>query len=471
MAHPAALEVAVERAHRHERGAAALGDRDPLGPSVVGIRDAHDIPAVLERLDELGDRLTRHAERTGEIGGPRIAGEQGDEHRGVGQPQVIEALGGERAPQVPGFEAREGQHEPGHGLYAPPMTVHPDRHTAPWLLTSNLSKMLPMHTGTVNNGRRARTRRVGRAASALAVAALCLSASVTAVVGTAAPTWAAGARSSLRVGSSTHTLTVDGVARTYIVYKPAGLHGAVPLVLMLHGGYGTSREAEHMYRWNTAANRGHFVVAYPDGLHRAWNAGGGCCGQPAKDDTNDVGFITDVVHTVESMTPIDTARVYVTGISNGGIMSYRLACETDLFAAIGPVAATELGGCPKTRPISVIAVHGTADPRVPYNGGMGTGAAHIDGPAIPALNATWRKIDDCATPKVTTKGVVKTSVATCPDGRGVELVSVTGAGHQWPGSVAKGPVITRLLGLTPPSTAMTATKAIWAFFEAHPKRG
>ena len=272
--------------------------------------------------------------------------------------------------------------------------------------------------------------------------------------------------SPIPVGSSTQTITVGGVPRTYIVYRPAGLRARVPLVVMVHGGFGSAAQAQRSYHWDTQADTGHFIVAYPNGLHHAWNAGGGCCGQPAKDGTDDVGFITAMVAAVEHRAPIDPRRVYATGISNGGIMAYRLACTTDVFAAIGPDSATMLGGCPRPRPISVIAIHGTTDRRIPYYGGMGQGVAHIDGPAIPALNATWRATDHCAKPAISTRGMVKTSVARCPDGRAVELISIAGAGHQWPGGVDR-PVIQKLLGLDPPSTALDATAVIWKFFRAH----
>jgi polyhydroxybutyrate depolymerase len=162
--------------------------------------------------------------------------------------------------------------------------------------------------------------------------------------------------------------------------------------------------------------------------------------------------------------------VYATGISNGGIMAYTLACHTTIFAAIGPDSATELGSCPSPARISVIHIHGTADKNIPYHGGRGDGVAHIDGPPVPALNATWRRLDRCAAPSVTTAGVVTTSVATCPGGRAVELIAIAGAGHQWPGAVPD-PLGQRLLGLDPPSRALNATQVIWQFFAAHAKSG
>ena len=284
--------------------------------------------------------------------------------------------------------------------------------------------------------------------------------------GPAVPAPDGSAATALPVGSTTQTIAVGGLRRTFIVYRPGQLHGTVALVVMLHGGFGSAAQAQGSYHWDTEADTGHFIVAFPNGLHRAWNAGGGCCGQPAADHTDDVGFITQMVAAIEREAPIDPDRVYATGISNGGIMAYRLACETDVFAAIGPDSATMLGGCPRPRPISVIAIHGTTDHRVPYYGGVGVGVAHIHGPAIPALNATWRSTDHCGAPQISTNGVVKTSAARCPDGRAVELISIAGAGHQWPGGVSR-PLAQALLGLDPPSRALTATAVIWQFFEGH----
>jgi len=268
------------------------------------------------------------------------------------------------------------------------------------------------------------------------------------------------------VGSSAHVISVGGVTRTYIIYRPAVLPASAPLVVMLHGGFGSASQAEKSYHWDAEADTGHFLVAYPDGLDRAWNTGGGCCGTPARTNVDDVGFIAAMVSAISRALPVDAGRVYATGISNGGIMAYTLACRTTIFAAIGPDSATELGGCPDPAPVSVIAIHGTADKNIPYNGGEGDGSAHIDGPSVPAVNAAWRRADGCAPPAATTAGTVTTSVATCPAGRAVELITIAGAGHQWPGAVSK-PVAQKLLQLDPPSTALNATDVIWRFFAAH----
>jgi polyhydroxybutyrate depolymerase len=268
-------------------------------------------------------------------------------------------------------------------------------------------------------------------------------------------------------GSSVHSITVDGRTRTFLLYRPASLptSHAVPLVVMIHGGYGSARDAEADYGWNAQARAGGFVVAYPAGWHRAWNAGGLCCGMPASSGVDDVKFLSQLVSNVRSALPIDPARIYAAGISNGGIMAYRLACETTLFAAIGVTAATQLGPCPHPRALSVIHVHGLADRLVPFAGpGAATPDAAVDGLPVPQVVAGWRSVDRCAPPSSTSDGIVTTSVSPCPNGRAVELVTVAGAGHQWPGA---RPGATEA---DPPSLSLDATAVIWAFFESHPRR-
>jgi len=272
---------------------------------------------------------------------------------------------------------------------------------------------------------------------------------------------------SIPVGQSSQSIESGGVSRTFKLYRPQGLTDAAPLVVMLHGGFGNGAQAERSYHWDAEADRGHFLVAYPDGLNRAWNAGT-CCGEPQRDNVNDVGFITAMVGAIEQEIPIDRGRVYVTGMSNGAMMALRLGCQTDTFAAIAPVAGTLLTDCSQARPTSVLQIHGTADDRVPYNGGPGkafgaNGNARVDGPSVESVNATWRAIDACGSPTSTTAGDVTTQTAGCADGHAVQLISVAGAGHQWPGG-EPSPLAERLAGIPAPSTALDATSTIWQFF-------
>jgi polyhydroxybutyrate depolymerase len=191
---------------------------------------------------------------------------------------------------------------------------------------------------------------------------------------------------------------------------------------MTFGGLDRSYRA---YGWDQLADSAKIVVAYPDG----------------------VGFITAMVGQISGAVGIDPSRVYATGISNGGMMSYTLACDSGLFAAIGPDSATQLDPCASPHPTSVMHIHGTADRLIRYEGGPGAGVAHIDGPSVRDLNALWRNVDRCAEPSVSTDGPVTTSTASCPDNRSVALVTADGGGHAWP---------------------PFATQTLWQFFAAHP---
>jgi polyhydroxybutyrate depolymerase len=250
-------------------------------------------------------------------------------------------------------------------------------------------------------------------------------------------------------GTSSHTINVGGLDRIYRLHKPAGLPASAPLVVVLHGGFGSAEQAQRSYGWDQLADSEHFVVAYPDGVKRAWNVnGGGCCGKPAREHVDDVAFISAAVADVAKNVGVNASGVYATGMSNGAMMSYTLACETTLFAAIGPVSGTQVDPCRSPHPVSVIAIHGTADPLIPYGGGPGRGFAHINGPPIPELNAFWRKVDQCQPPLTTTSGPVSTSTAACAGNRSVVLITVDDGGHHWPDF---------------------ATAKLWQFFAAHPR--
>ena len=176
-----------------------------------------------------------------------------------------------------------------------------------------------------------------------ALAAVAAAVSLFAVSGcgaTAAP-WSptASEHSLVAAGSSMRSIGVGGRVRTYHLYRPASLRSPAPLVVMMHGGFGTGEQAERDYNWDAEADGGHFLVAYPDGEVRAWNAGS-CCGEPQRTNLDDVGFITAMVSDIEQQIPIDPARVYATGMSNGAMMALRLGCQTDAFAAIAPVATS-----------------------------------------------------------------------------------------------------------------------------------
>src|SRR5258708_30517080 len=117
------------------------------------------------------------------------------------------------------------------------------------------------------------------------------------------------------------------------------------------GGFGTGSKAGRSYHREGEADAGIFLVPYPDGLRPAWNAGT-CCGEPQRSNTDDVGFITAMVGAIEQEMPIDRARVYATGMSNGAMMALRLGCQTHTFAAIAPLAGPLLDPFSGARPTS-----------------------------------------------------------------------------------------------------------------------
>ncbi len=156
------------------------------------------------------------------------------------------------------------------------------------------------------------------------------------------------------------TLASGGLEREYTLYVPDSYDGSepVPLVLSLHGFLSNRFQQQAWSQWDTLADEENFIAVFPQGTGELtrWNAGRIAFNEG--NGADDVAFIRDLIGHISDEWCIDSARVYVTGLSNGGGMSNRLACEaSDLFAAVGPVsgAYTEFeGGCNPTRPVPVI---------------------------------------------------------------------------------------------------------------------
>jgi len=276
------------------------------------------------------------------------------------------------------------------------------------------------------------------------------------------------------------TIRHDGRERSYVVRVPAAVaEGStrVPLVIVLHGGGGNAPNAESMTGFTEKARAEGFIVVYPNGTGRrrdvllTWNAGH-CCGYAMEQRVDDVGFIGALIGDLLARYPVDSRRVYVTGMSNGAMMSHRLGIElSDQVAAIAPVVGALFGD--EARPsarVSAIMINGMQDQAVPYRGGSPGGrfAQAWDGtPTKPAMDqaAFWAVANGCSlTASSVDHGSYLSTHHDCPSQIGVAIHSVKDNGHAWPGG-RKG---TRA-GDTP-STALHATDVIWDFFESHPKR-
>lgn len=293
--------------------------------------------------------------------------------------------------------------------------------------------------------------------------------------------WLLLAVAALTLGASAadrRTLLHDGLERHYTVRVPEGTApGArLPLVLVLHGGGGNAENAEAMTGFTDTARREGFIVVYPEGTGRfahrllTWNAGH-CCGPAMTGRVDDVGFIRALLDRLAADLPVDTRRVYATGLSNGGMMVHRLGIVLpDRLAAIAPVVATLFGDEPApAAPVAALMVNGQLDTSVPPAGGAPGGrfpGAWDGTPAKPALaqGDFWAAANACVpSPDHRVAGPVSRWRYRCEPGREVEVVLVGDNGHAWPGGTAGS-----LRGDTP-SRAFDATEAIWTFFKAHTK--
>jgi len=273
--------------------------------------------------------------------------------------------------------------------------------------------------------------------------------------------------------SEKRTLVVDGRTRTYRVYRPSGLgrETAVPLVLVLHAGFGTGSNAESSYGWDALADEAGFVVVYPEGFLRAWNAGNFCCGLSVTQNVDDVGFLVTLIEQVEKKEHIDRRRIFAAGLSNGAMMAYRLACEASgRLASVGAVAGTMTVPCTNGKPTSILAIHGLADRHIPFAGGYPTTGVNKTNlhRAVPDVIGQWRTINACKRSVKETSGAVTVDRASCASGREVTLITIAGAGHQWPGGQPLTKAAVKWLHLDQPSPALNATRTLWMFFQSHP---
>jgi polyhydroxybutyrate depolymerase len=203
---------------------------------------------------------------------------------------------------------------------------------------------------------------------------------------------AANSQSGLVPGETTMSITIGGRNRTFLVHAPPSYTGQVPvpLVLDLHGLGSNSSQQAGLSGFRGKSDEAGFIVAWPQGIGNSWNAFG-CCGTADFFNIDDPAFLRAVVALISQLGRIDRSRVYITGLSNGGFMTHRMACvAADIFAAAAPVSAplnTTASTCRPSRPITVVAFHGLNDGIVAYNGGAFQSAQNS--------LTTWASIDGC----------------------------------------------------------------------------
>lgn len=276
-------------------------------------------------------------------------------------------------------------------------------------------------------------------------------------------------------GDYRFTFEHGGLKREYLVHVPKSYRPGtpVPMLVALHGGGGDAdyQASDDKYRLVGKSEQAGFIAVFPNGYSRfesgilaTWNAGS-CCAAAVRNKVDDVGFLREVILRVERQASIDRRRVFMTGMSNGAMMSYRMACEaSDLVRAIAPVAGTDnTATCKPSRPVPVIHFHAINDEMVNFNGGPGPKSfTQVDFTSVPSTIAKWVSLDR-STPQP--KRVLSVKGAHCDlhtadaGGAPVELCVTDSGGHSWPGGGTQQ-------GRKQPSMAINANDLMWTFFSS-----
>ncbi len=282
-------------------------------------------------------------------------------------------------------------------------------------------------------------------------------------------------------GTEERSLTVGKRDRFYELYVPSGYEKGTPapVVMVWHGGGGFPAAVAKQSHMNEVAEKHGFLVVYPAGSGvfskklLTFNAGA-CCGYASKKDVDDVEFAVAVLDDLAKDYSIDRKRVYSTGISNGAMISYRLACEIpDRIAAIGPVSGVLGVPCSKSgRPVPVIHFHGTADENSPYGGGKGEhSVSKVDFRSAPDTVRFFMQRNGCPKEPASTRAkgsATEYRYGPCRGGSEVVFWSIKGGGHSWPGGDWASRLEGRVVG--PVNRDIFASELMWQFFEKHPMK-
>jgi polyhydroxybutyrate depolymerase len=274
------------------------------------------------------------------------------------------------------------------------------------------------------------------------------------------------------------TILHEGLERAYRVHLPPSYDGSTktPVVIFVHGGGGDIRSGSRD-GLDTYSDTLGFILVTPAAtnvlrgpLGSRWNggewSGGQCCGS-----ADDVGFISKMIEEIQQDFAVDEQRIYATGISNGGLMTNRLACElSDKIAAIAVVAPTGLmENCSPSRPVPVMIIYGTEDPAYPLDGSLPRGIfsrVPYDRVLPHDMLHSWLQMNGCPpdTMRTSTRGAVTCTSYQGENDSEVLFLVVEGMGHTWPSG--KQYFFARVIGRVTHELSM---EDIWAFFQEHPK--
>lgn len=281
-----------------------------------------------------------------------------------------------------------------------------------------------------------------------------------------------------KAGNHNFSIVHSGLIRKYRVYVPQVYRASTPasLILAFHGGGGDMNymAKDKYYGLLSKAESEGFIVVFPNGFSKfksgkfaTWNAGK-CCASARDENIDDIGFVRKIIDNVTAQLNIDRRRIYAIGMSNGGMMSYRIACEmADVFKAIASVAGTDNSiACAPEVPISVLHIHARNDDMVLFDGGAGNQfrakSKVTEFTSVPSTIEKWTNFNKCQTSAqrvLETKGAYCDRYSQCQGNALVQLCVTQYGGHSWPGG-------NKPRGDEEPTRAILANDVIWQFFQS-----
>ena len=277
------------------------------------------------------------------------------------------------------------------------------------------------------------------------------------------------------------SLRHDGQKRSYLLHVPQNVYPGerTPLIVVLHNRGGTAKRMMRITegQFNLKADREGYLVVYPEAIDRQWNLGWHTQGASNRKGIDDVGFVETLISTLQSSYQIDTERIFIVGMSHGGMMAFRLACAMPgTFRAIATVTATlpenMLPMCAENQGTSLLMINGTDDPIVPYEGGAMEMGRRITANVLSTEEtvAHWLETSNCPShaekdvlPDINNKDgttVNRYSYTGCSSDVRVRLYEIEGGGHTWPG----GKQQRRESRIGRASKEIDACEQIWSFF-------